>query len=78
MSFSPLHVFYFWAIVELVLDFWVNSDDISAALKKAAPTLGVTLLLDSLKRTLEFEAAMAGKFNLPVGLPSLFGAGLLD
>lgn len=37
-----------------------------AALAKAAPSLTVTILLDALRQTLEFEAAMSAKFGQPV------------
>lgn len=37
-----------------------------AALAKAAPSLTVTILLDALRQTLEFEAAMSVKFGQPV------------
>lgn len=43
-----------------------NRDDMAAALNKAAPTLGVTLLLETLRQTLDFEQSMANKFSTTV------------
>lgn len=37
-----------------------------ATLGRAAPTLTVTLLLDALRQTLEFEQSMSKKFSAPV------------
>lgn len=38
----------------------------AAALNKAAPSLGVTLLLETLRQTLDFEQSMANKFGSTV------------
>ncbi|KAF8583856.1 hypothetical protein K439DRAFT_1617197 [Ramaria rubella] len=43
----------------------VTREDLSSALSKAAPTLNVTLLLDSLQQTTEFEAFIGRKFGIP-------------
>ncbi|KDQ21712.1 hypothetical protein BOTBODRAFT_99351 [Botryobasidium botryosum FD-172 SS1] len=43
----------------------ITRDDIAAALNKAAPTLTVTLLLESLQQTLDFEAGLGRKYGIP-------------
>lgn len=57
-----------------------GSDDLSSALAKAAPTLTVTLLLDCLQQTMDFEAFLGGKkFGIPVcNLPRDYSAQLTN
>ena len=42
------------------------SDDVTAALSRAERSLTVTVLLDALKQTLEFEQSLAKHFGIPV------------
>ncbi len=42
------------------------SDDVAAALSRAERSLTVTVLLDALKQTLEFEQSMVKHFGTPV------------
>ena len=48
------------------MQFLTRRDDMLAALSKAGSTLTVTLLLDTLRQTLEFEQGMSTKFRAPV------------
>ncbi|KAG8970352.1 Vacuolar protein sorting-associated protein 53 [Tulasnella sp. 419] len=43
----------------------ITRDDLKAALTKAAPSLTVALLLESLQTTLDFESAISTKYRLP-------------
>lgn len=44
----------------------LTRDDLVGVLQKAAPTLTVTLLLESLQHVLDFESFMSKKYKLPV------------
>lgn len=43
-----------------------HRDDLSGALSRAAPTLTVSLLLESLQYTMEFETQMGKKYDISV------------
>lgn len=44
------------------------SEDLSSALSKAGPKLTVTVLLDSLQQTTDFESFLGRKFGIPVSI----------